>query len=247
MKKLITLIGVLTLAWSVEAQNFLSQSFLNAKAIAFGTNTAAGATNLNSYWLFAGTSEALKLANPITNRINMEWTNRANVNITNTQANATNYNTDTFNLFSDVSLWTKRDGTTWAFDKLMNTFSEPVLLGTSTNPIPQETLYTFSSPAKLVIKTGGTVAYNAPTLNFVFVPLADGVNEPYGRNEDWTVGVTLGAGPTNNVVITNVPMYLWNGCAKLRLRSVTPAAAVFNGATTSNIWLYSVSLNGFVP
>ena len=243
MKKLITLIGVLTLAWSVEAQNFLSQSFLNAKAIAFGTNTTAGVTNLNSYWLFAGTSEALKLANPITNRINMEWTNRANVNITNTQANATNYNTDTFNLFSDVSLWTKRDGTTWAFDKLIDTYQ--TVWGT-TNHIA-ESIKTFSSPAKLVIKTGGTVAYNAPTLNFVFVPLADGVNEPYGRNEDWTVGVTLGAGPTNNVVITNVPMYLWNGCAKLRLRSVTPAAAVFNGATTSNIWLYSVSLNGFVP
>ena len=244
MKKLITLIGVLAVAWSVEAQNFLSQSFLTVKSISVGTNTTRNLTNLNSTWLNWNTS-GVDLSGG-TNTIGLQWTNLSGVNITNTQLNAAaGYGTERMNPFSDVSLWTKRDGSIWDTSKIVNNYTNAVPNSSvSSNYVAIENLIPDYSPAKLTIRLGGYVL-NGGTATFVFTPIPNGTDEPTSRINDWTVGV---AWPlvTNNVVVTNVPMYLFNGCSKLRLRTVT-GGVTFNGATTSNLWIHGITLSGFVP
>lgn len=246
MKKLLVFLSVVGLVASVMGQNFVSQSFLSVKALALGTNNTRMATNLNCAWMFfQGDSTTSRGA---TNILGMQWTNSAGTATTNTQANIASYGTDKFNFFSDVNLWAKRDGSTWTYDKLMNTTGagNTWLGANGSNGVPQETAYTYSSPAKLYIRVDGPtgVGTTQPTVTFTFAPVASDADCPT-TVDDWVVPVTCAL--TNyTALVTNVPFYRFNGCKKLRLKTIT-SGSTYNGATTSNIWVTAVEMNGFVP
>jgi hypothetical protein len=209
----------------------ITVGFTNAT---FAGNVSGGFTNINS-WLSAANGALVG-----TNAIGLTWTNHNGIWVLPTN-----------NTPGAVS------------GLLFVTNDASPLVQDIPNPIPSEvnqsTLFSIGStngvglsaanldqvlvsPYTISVRLwGASSGSQAGTLNFIFVGLPDGVNEPTSGNT-WQWGVTPAAG--NVVIATNFPAWRFIGCSKIRLRSVTPTT--YGGATQVNT-IQSLTLNGPIP
>lgn len=208
MKKLFIVgaIGLFTLG--AMGQSHRTQSFLNVQSCNT-TNTYALtnlATGLQTY-----------------NAVGALWTNLAG-----TVVRATN-GVRTDQLFSDISLWSDRNGLPFAQNL-------KTLVGTTDTNAPG-----YVAPARLFIQMHGGSGANA-AVTFVFNPVWDGATQPSATSDDWSVALTA---TTNTPVTlaTNIPFYLWPGAKSLRVKTIT------NGDTdaSSQVTITKLSVSGYVP
>lgn len=191
-----------------SAQNHLRQSFLAQGVDALTITNALVFTNLSSY-ISAGT-----------NAYGLIFTNSGSRVI------VTNGTGDYFNVFSDATLWSDREGRPY-------------------NPSPTNTFdigYSFGGPANVSIKTIAGSGANAALL-FVFAPVPnDQTGEITGTTHQWSFAFTPTANATQTFS-TNAPMHRWPGAKKLRLLYITNADTDANG----QVQLLECSFNGFRP
>lgn len=193
MKKLFTLIGVLALALTTQAQNHLNNTihtvdkggfeFLTVPAI-YVTNTLA-VTNLS-------------LASSLgTNVAGVAYTNAAGTrSIVTATAGGTN-----FNLLRQVPL------------------SAPMFtLGPLTNSL---TTTDYRSPMNVSVKFAGGSGANA-AVRFTLTPSWDGVTADSSGAFDWTFAFTATTS-TTLASATNAPTWLWQGAKSLVLSRVVNA------------------------
>lgn len=232
MKKISAVFGMLALATVMAfAQPHQSRSFLSPLITSVTISNAASGS-LGAY------TNILSTGADGTNCLNLTYTNSSgtwviptnNINLY-TTTGITYVTNDTTALFQDVSLYSDRNGT--GPEYATNTTAA------SLSPI---------SGVTLCIRIKGASGFTGGNLNFRFVGLPDGTNEVttgtvQSGTPAWVVGVAASTtSPT--VIYTNVPMYHFAGCKKLRLQTIQNAvatAASIGGTVTS------ISLNGFVP
>lgn len=219
MKKFLIVVG-LVLGLSAGAQNFITQSFINAQSLAVSNTICV--TNLVS---LNGTG---------TNVNGTQWTNFAGTRVvagptyvTNSITGAITTNASKANLLREIELRPDRNGNydalTWV----------PVYTNVLDNWIP--------SKYNLNIRLTGQSGANS-AVTFVFTPICDGTNESSAAADLWKVAVT--ATTTTPVVLnTNVPAYLWRGCKGIRLREI------YNADTdaSSRVDVLSCTLNSWTP
>lgn len=229
-KKLYTFIvlGFLACVLSVGAQNFSSRSFISPLITSITvSNAASGAlgyvTNLSS----TGSSG--------TNSLNLSWTNYTGTwviptnNVPGSVTGISFVTNDSTALLADVPLWANRNGD--GFPQATNNAALAAL-----------------SPMNVCIKVSGASGATGGNLNFAFIGIPDGVNEPTtgtvgSGGPIWTVGVTPNT--TSTVVIyTNVPYNTFLGCKAIRLQTIKSA---ITSAANIGVTVQQCTLNGFVP
>jgi hypothetical protein len=97
------------------------------------------------------------------------------------------------------------------------------------------------SPLSMFIRVVGGSGANTAT-SFRFAPVCDGVNPSTAAGDIWTVAVTP-SGATPVTVITNVPLYKWNGCIALRVMDITAG----DTDPASRVDVIALSVNGWQP
>ncbi len=232
IKKMIAVTGLLALLTvTAFAQPHQSRSFLSPLITSVTiSNAASGSLGAYTNILSTGASG--------TNSLNLTYTNSSGTWVIPTNS-TTLYTTtgisyvtnDSTALFQDVSLYSDRNGSGPEYTTNTTAASLPPYSGVN-----------------LCIKIVGQSGFTGANLNFRFVGLPDGTNEVttgtvQSGTPAWVVGVAASTtSPT--VIYTNVPMYMFAGCKKLRLQTIQDAVS-----TAANIagTVTSISLNGFVP
>jgi hypothetical protein len=217
---------------AAQTPRFQSLSFLNDAQAASITITNAAAAPLGGFtntlsWSYGGVQA--------TNNINLTWTNASGtwvIPTNNTPGSVTGISFVTNNstkLAVDLPLWVGANGTV------------PITV-TTNNFAGDATAYALT-PASISCRVVGA-ASAANTLNLIFVGLPDGTNEPssatVGAIPAFQWGITVASGTT--VVSTNLPMWKFAGCGKIRLRSATLTTTT---AANIGVAITDLNLNGF--
>lgn len=134
---------------------------------------------------------------------------------------------DYHNAFKDVDLYPMRDGEI-----------DPLYYATGTNILQN----IVPSHQQIFVKLVGINAAANSAVTFTMFPVPDGTTECNAAATTFTFAVTAN-GTTPVTLVTNIPSYLWTGCAKLRCNRIVNGDADAN----SQVNLTDFSLNGYRP
>lgn len=209
------LIALLFFAVTAGAQNFTFQSFLNQKYLC--STNGANISNIMSF----------KYPLNMSNVAGIIYTTRPGV--TNRIVNASDYTM----LLQDVSLYTERGGL-----PILQQVGTHAGLGISgaagmaSNYISGQTLFVRA-------RSGSGVNGD---VTIVIQPVWDGTNAAISTGDDFScVFDTTASG--YNTLATNLPVWRWPGCSKLRVKSIINA----NSAAAGDCWIEQLGVGGFVP
>lgn len=216
------LVAVLALPTVLCAQNFTSQSLLNVKSLATGTNLF-GITNLSAVVTNAGMVHAT----------NLVYTNLAGTRLQSPGAAGGTNNLTTVALFRDVSLYTDRNGT------------PPYITGPfASATVDNQTNYMFGH-LNLYVEIGGIAGSNAP-IGINLCPVWDGDRTPTSTSDDFSLRIAGGVG--YRTIATNLPTWRWAGAQGLRVRNITNEYIIGGDAGLTNaVFIHKLSVNGFRP
>lgn len=238
MKKLLLSIGLCALAFGASAQDFVSQNFLNVRALNVGTNTPAGLRSLTN--LANVTTNAGMIYNPT----NIAYTNLSGsyvhpglTAVTSAVGTTNQYTTPA--LFKDVTLYPDRNGL-------------PVF-----TYVPTVVENAFSTNSSIISGANLFIEYVNPwvtngAIGLQFRPVWDGVSPNSYTLDDWWVVIpsSLGVSRPKGHYATNAPIYKWAGASSLRLVSITNNVTTITGTAdtvTNSTFLTKILLNGFRP
>lgn len=187
----------------------------NFQAISFINGQSLSCSNI------AQPTNLLSIGVAPTNAVSLQFTNQQGSRLI-----ADGTNNETRNPFVDVPLWADREG------------RQSILYYQGTNT----SLQTWQpSPINLYIKVIGQSGANAG-VTFSFFPLADSTNECNAAGSRWDVGVTANT-TTPVTLVTNVPLYLWQGCYGMRCTRAVNA----DTDASSRVDILALELTGFRP
>jgi len=230
--------GLSLVAFGATAQDFVSQNFLNVRALNVGTNTPSG------LWAITNLANLTTNQGLIYNPTNIAYTNLSGAYIhpglsAVTSAIGTTNQYTTPALFKDVVLYPDRNGL-------------PVYTYVPTDVAnAQLTNSTIISGANLFVEYVNPWTTNG-AIGLQFRPIWDGVTPNNYTADDWWVVIPTSAGVNRpkGHLSTNAPLWRWPGAAALRLvaitNNVTTITATANTVTNST-FLTKVLLNGFRP
>jgi hypothetical protein len=264
MKKLFTLLAVASLTLTASAIDFVAQSFLSPYVGGGYLTTNAAGTNsvnyTNAYWgginvtnaasaPLGGLTNLLSWNNSTTAPINqgtncprLTWTNSSGVWVIPTNGVP--------GTLAGVQFKQGPDKTTLLQDVII-----PVPPNAGVNftlpptnnwdgTVTSLSMSAYSLSARVFGDAGA--GFGGGNMNFLFVGLPDGTNEPPDVSgacqQRFIWGIPQIVGP--NVCCTNFPMWKFAGCKKIRLRNAWLANTSSNNATMT---IQSLTLNGPLP
>lgn len=212
MKKLLFSLALCLAALPLFAQNPKSISFISDGVTTLYLTNTIGITNLNPFSLSSS------------NKAGLIWTN-GSLNAVTVVAGSN----DTINMFRDVQVWPDREGRWWTQNIIV------------TNSVIKSDVDYGSSAFNVNYVMNGNANFTN-YINFVIVPMFDGINE--ATDQTWSFDTIKGNGATMISGATNVPIWRWPGVQKLRFKYMVQT----NGqALSNNCAIYDLNLNGYQP